>query len=130
MRGVNRVILVGRLGKDPLDRMTAGGTHVSNFSVATSRSQGGNGNGDRQEITDWHRIVVYGKTAECCNQYLKKGRLVCVEGSIQSRSWENPPGTKHYITEVVASRVQFLDVAGKMPQPEGVDAGGEDSIPF
>jgi single-strand DNA-binding protein len=107
MGGLNKVILIGRLGKDPEERKTAGGTTVSNFSLATDQFRGG-GDG-KEKLTEWHRVVAYGKTAEQCNSYLKKGRLICVEGSLQTRSWEKPPGEKHYMTEVVALRVTFLD---------------------
>ncbi len=111
MRGVNKVILIGRLGRDPEPRMTAGGTKVSSFSLATDRYHPGNG-GDAEKTTDWHRVVAYGKIAEQCNQYLTKGRLVCVEGSLQTRSWEKAPGDRRYATEVVAARVSFLDPKG------------------
>ncbi len=118
---LNKVILIGRLGGDPESRVTGGGTKVSNFSVATDQYRGGNG-GEGQHVTDWHRIVAFGKTAELCNQFLRKGRLVCVEGSLQTRSWEKSPGEKHYITEVVAQRVAFLDpkasASGTGPEPE------------
>ena len=107
MGTLNRVILIGRLGSDPEDRMTGGGTCVCNFRVATDQFRGGNGS--PQKITEWHRIVAFGKTAELCNQFLHKGSLVCVEGALQTRSWEKPPGEKHYMTEVVAGRVAFLD---------------------
>ena len=104
MGTINKVLLIGRLGKDPEDRTTAGGTRVSNFSLATDAYHGSN----NEKTTEWHRIVVFGKVAELCNQYLKKGRLVCVEGSLQTRCWEKNPGEKHYFTEIVASRVTFL----------------------
>jgi single-strand DNA-binding protein len=122
MGSVNKVILIGRLGKDPEDRVTAGGTRVSNFSLATDQVR--TGNGTAQHTTEWHRIVVYGKPAEQCNQYLRKGRQVCVEGSLQTRSWEKPPGEKHYTTEVVAVRVTFLDSKGK-GTPQGDAAAAE-----
>jgi single-strand DNA-binding protein len=115
MGSLNKVILIGRLGMDPDERMTAGGTRVSSFRMATDHFRGGNGN--PQRITEWHRIVTYGKIAEQCNQYLRKGRLVCVEGSLQTRSWEKPVGEKHYSTEVVAARVTFLDSKGKDSGP-------------
>ena len=105
MGTINRVILIGRLGRNPEDKMTASGTHVSNFSLATDTNHAGN----EEKTTEWHRIVAFGKTAEQCNLYLQKGRLVCIEGMLQTRSWEKPPGEKHYSTEVVASRVTFLD---------------------
>jgi single-strand DNA-binding protein len=122
MGSVNKVILIGRLGKDPEDRVTAGGTRVSNFSLATDQFRPGNG--AAQKTTEWHRIVAFGKAAEQCNQYLRKGRLVCVEGSLQTRSWEKPPGEKHYTTEVIAARVTFLDSKGK-GSTQGDEAGSE-----
>ncbi len=125
MGGINRVILIGRLGRDPEERSTQGGTKVSTMSLATDRFY--NTNGSTEKTTEWHRIVAYGKIAEQCNQYLRKGRLVCIEGSLQTRSWEKPPGEKHYMTEVVASRVSFLDSkAGastqEVAEPEEVEA--------
>jgi single-strand DNA-binding protein len=110
MGGINKVFLIGRLGRDPEDRLTAGGTKVSNFSLATNHVR--NSDGESQKITEWHRVVAFGKTAEQCNLYLRKGRLVCVEGSLQTRSWEKPPGEKHSLTEIIASRVTFLDSKG------------------
>ena len=114
MGTINKVILIGRLGKDPEERTTSSGMRVSNFSLATDTYHSGNGG----KTTEWHRIVVFGKLAEQCNQYLKKGRLTCIEGSIQTRSWEKIPGEKHYLTEVVAARVTFLDSqGGSAPAP-------------
>jgi len=124
MGSINKVILIGRLGKDPEDRVTAGGTRVSNFSLATDQFRAAAGNGAAQKTTEWHRIVAFGKSAEQCNQYLRKGRLVCVEGSLQTRSWEKPPGEKHYTTEVVAARVTFLDSKTK-GSPQNGDVVGE-----
>jgi len=111
MSSLNKVILVGRLGRDPDERMTAGGTRVSNFSMATDHYRATNG--DPQQVTEWHRVVAFGKLAEKCIQYLRKGRLVCVEGSLQTRSWERAPGERHFTTEIVAARVAFLDSKGK-----------------
>ena len=128
MGSMNKVILIGRLGKDPEDRVTAGGTRVSHFSLATNHFRPANGDGTSQEITEWHRIVAFGKAAELCNQYLRKGRQVCVEGSLQTRTWEKPPGEKHYTTEVIASRVTFLDSRGKEDPPS--DAAGDDANGF
>ncbi len=108
MGTINKVFLIGRLGRDPDDRATAGGTRVASFSLATDSYHAGNG----EKTTEWHRVVAYGKLAEQCNQYLRKGRLICVEGSLQTRSWEKPPGEKHYSTEVIAARVTFLDSKG------------------
>jgi single-strand DNA-binding protein len=125
MGTMNKVILIGRLGKDPEERTTSGGTRVSNFSLATDTYHNGNG----EKTTEWHRIVVFGKVAEQCNQYLKKGRLVCIEGSLQTRSWEKAPGEKHYFTDVVAHRVAFLDSKGSN-SPDPPAAGEESEMPF
>jgi single-strand DNA-binding protein len=125
MGTMNKVILIGRLGKDPEERTTSGGTRVSNFSLATDAYHNGNG----EKTTEWHRIVVFGKVAEQCNQYLKKGRLVCIEGSLQTRSWEKAPGEKHYFTDVVASRVAFLDSKGGNSSAPST-AGDEGEEPF
>ena len=124
MGTINKVILIGRLGKDPEERTTAGGTRVSNFSLATDTYHGNNG----EKTTEWHRVVVFGKTAEQCNQYLKKGRLICVEGSLQTRSYEKPPGDKRFITDVIAARVTFLDSKGINSSGHGEAV--EEEMPF
>jgi len=122
MGTINKVLLIGRLGKDPEERTTTGGTRVSNFRLATDTFHGSNS----EKTTEWHRIVVFGKVAELCNQYLKKGRLVCVEGSLQTRCWEKNPGEKHYFTEIVASRVTFLDSRERdLSNPDASDAAME-----
>jgi single-strand DNA-binding protein len=105
MGTLNKVMLIGRLGHDPEERTTAGGTSVSSFSLATDTYRGANA----EKTTEWHRVVVFGKIAEQCNRYLHKGRLVCVEGQLQTRAWEKSPGDKKFFTDVVASRVTFLD---------------------
>ncbi len=122
MKGMNKVILIGRLGRDPEDRMTSNGKSVANLSLATNYFRAGDG--VTEKFTEWHRIVAFGKTADQCKQYLRKGRLICVEGSLHTRSWEKPPGERHYTTEVVAVRVDFLDSQGSSPAPE---AGGTDT---
>jgi single-strand DNA-binding protein len=122
---MNKVILIGRLGKDPEERTTAGGMRVSNFSLATDTYHGGNS----EKTTEWHRVVVFGKVAEQCNQYLKKGRLVCIEGSLQTRSWEKSPGDKRYFTDIVASRVAFLNSKG-MNAPGSLAPEEEGDPPF
>jgi single-strand DNA-binding protein len=105
---VNKAILVGNLGRDPELRYLPSGQTVANFTLATSDSYTDRG-GSKQERTDWHNIVVYGKQAELCGQYLKKGRQVYVEGRISNRQWEAKDGTgKRYRTEIVAQRIQFL----------------------
>ncbi len=104
---INKVILIGRLGQDPELKYTASGTAVTNFSMATSESWSDK-SGQRQERTEWHRIVVWGKLAELCQQYLSKGRQAFIEGALQTRSWEDQNGQKRYTTEIVARNVQFL----------------------
>jgi len=107
MSGVNKAIIVGRLGADPEARTTSGGKAVTQLSVATSESWMDK-DGQRQEKTEWHRVVVWGKQAESCAKYLAKGRQVYVEGRLQTRSWEDQQGQKKYTTEVVANQVVFL----------------------
>ena len=119
-RGVNKVILIGNSGADPELRYTPGGTAVSNFSIATNESWT-DSSGERQERTEWHRIVVWGRLAEICNQYLRKGSKVYIEGKLQTRSWEGQDGVKRYTTEVVARDMQMLDSRGEM---DGMDYGG------
>ncbi len=108
---VNKAILVGRLGADPELRFTQSGTPVANFSVATNRNWTGK-DGQKQEETEWHRIVVFGRQAETCEKYLSKGRQVYIEGRIQTREWKDQSGSKRYTTEVVANTVQFLSGGG------------------
>ncbi|EPZ49902.1 single-stranded DNA-binding protein [Halobacteriovorax sp. GFR7] len=104
---VNKVILVGRLGQDPELKYTPSGMAVCNFSLATGESWTDK-NGQKQERTEWHRVVVWGKLAELCGQYLAKGRQAYLEGQLQTRSWEDKDGNKRYTTEINARTVQFL----------------------
>jgi single-strand DNA-binding protein len=104
---VNKVILVGRLGRDPETRYTSGGQAVANFSVATDESYKDR-NGERQKRTEWHKIVVWGKQAEIAQQYLKKGSLIFIEGRIQSREWQDKEGQKRTSFEIVASNFRML----------------------
>jgi single-strand DNA-binding protein len=106
--GINKVILIGNLGKDPEVRFTPGGQAVANFNIATSESWNDKTSGQKVEKTEWHRIVVWGKLAELCGEYLKKGRQCYVEGRLQTREWTDKEGVKKYTTEVVANTVQFL----------------------
>ena len=145
MAGVNKVILIGNLGRDPELRYIPSGTAVTNFTLATTESWT-NKNGEREERTEWHRIVVWGRTAELCAQYLSKGRTVYVEGRLQTREWEDKEGQKRRTTEVNAQTVQFLGsgrgAAGgggagagprELPQAEATPAGeppADDDIPF
>lgn len=107
MSGVNKVILVGRLGSDPELKYTGTGQAVAKFNIATSESWNDK-SGQKQERTEWHRIVVWGKLGELCGKYLTKGRQAYVEGRLQTRSWEDQQGQKKYTTEIVAQTVQFL----------------------
>ncbi len=104
---VNKVIILGRLGQDPELKYTPGGMAVCNFTLATSESWADKA-GQKQERTEWHRVVVWGKLAELCNQYLTKGRQAFIEGSLQTRSWDDKSGQKRYTTEIVAKTVQFI----------------------
>ena len=104
---VNKVILVGRLGRDPETRYTGGGQAVANFSLATDESYKDR-NGERQKRTEWHKIVVWGKQAEIAQQYLKKGSLVFIEGRIQSREWQDKEGQKRTSFEIVANNFRML----------------------
>ncbi len=109
---VNKVILVGRLGRDPETRYTSGGQAVANFSVATDESYKDR-NGERQKRTEWHKIVVWGKQAEIAQQYLKKGSLVFIEGRIQSREWQDKEGQKRTSFEIVATNFRMLGGRGE-----------------
>jgi single-strand DNA-binding protein len=104
---VNSVNLIGHLGKDPEVRYTGGGQAVANFSLATSDTWKDK-SGEKQERTEWHRIVVWGKQAEHCGEYLRKGRLVHIEGRLQTREWDDKDGQKRHTTEIIANRVTFL----------------------
>jgi single-strand DNA-binding protein len=112
MASINKVILIGNLGSDPEVRYTPNGTAVGNFNIATNESWT-NKEGKREERTEWHRIVVWGKTAENCGEYLSKGRPVYIEGRLQTREWNDKDGNKKYTTEIVAQTVQFLGMPGE-----------------
>ena len=105
---INKVILIGRLGKDPEVRYTQDGMQITNFSMATSE-YGKSKSGERVERTEWHSVATFGKTAEFCGNYLGKGRLVFCEGRLQTRSWDDKEGKKHYKTEVVATTIRLLE---------------------
>jgi single-strand DNA-binding protein len=109
---VNKVILLGRLGQDPELKYTPGGAPVCNFSLATSENWTDK-SGQKQERTEWHRVVVWGKLAELCNQYLSKGRQAFVEGRLQTRQWDDKDGQKRYTTEINATTVQFIGGAAQ-----------------
>lgn len=118
---VNRVILIGRLGKDPEIRSIPSGTSVAKFSLATDE-RFTDKNGEKQDRTEWHNIVAWGKLAEICGQYLRKGKLVFIEGSIRTDSWDDKEtGVKKYRTEIIAKDMQMLDKKG---DDEGGYSGG------
>jgi single-strand DNA-binding protein len=119
---VNKVILVGRLGRDPETRFTSGGQAVANFSVATDETYKDR-NGERQKRTEWHKIVVWGKQAEIAQQYLKKGSLIFIEGRIQSREWQDKEGQKRTSFEIVATNFRMLGGRG-----DGMAAGASASV--
>jgi len=143
MSGINKVMLIGRLGQDPEVRYTPDGTAVANFSIATSEEWKDKNSGEKRERTEWHRIVAWRRLGEICGEYLSKGRQVYIEGRIQTRSWEDKDGNKRYTTEIIASDVQFLggrdsataggpsagapDTGGQGPSPQGPQ---DDDIPF
>jgi single-strand DNA-binding protein len=114
---VNKVILVGRLGKDPEVKYTQGGTPVAKFTVATNEVWKDQ-NGEKQERTEWHNIVAWTKLAEICGQYLNKGSRVYIEGRIQTRSWEDKEGNKRYITEIRADSMVMLSGKPDEARPE------------
>ena len=107
MSGVNKAILIGNLGADPEVRSTGGGTPVANFRLATSETYKTR-EGQRETRTEWHRVVTFGKLAEICGQYLKKGKQVYIEGRIQTREWEDQTGNKRWTTEIVANQMTML----------------------
>ena len=139
MASVNKVILLGNLGADPEVRYAPSGTAVANFSLATT-DQRTNKEGTKEEKTEWHRIVAFGRLGEICGEYLHKGKQVYIEGKIQTRSWEDREGVKRYTTEIIANTMQMLgsgrrdgDTAGRMndrPPVEEPLSIPDDEIPF
>lgn len=151
-RGVNKVILIGNLGKDPEVRYMPSGGAVTNITVATSETWKDKQTGNAQERTEWHRVVFFNRLAEIAGEYLKKGSKVFIEGSLRTRKWQGQDGQDRYTTEIVANEMQMLDsrsggTAGfsegspsqsasagapaSAPAPSGgVDEGFDDDIPF
>ena len=141
-RGINKVILVGNVGKDPETRYSAGGTAIASVSVATSESWKDKQTGEKQERTEWHRVKFFGKLAEIVGEYVKKGSQVYVEGSLRTDKYTDKQGVERYSTDIIASEMQMLggrDGAAPSapraskpvkdcPQPESDDF--DDSIPF
>ncbi len=108
MASVNKVILVGNLGKDPETRYLPSGDAVTNFSIATTESWKDKASGEKKEATEWHRISTFGKLAEICAEYLKKGSQVYIEGKIQTRKWQDKDGNDRYSTEIKADQMKML----------------------
>ena len=144
MGSVNKAIIIGNLGRDAEVRYTPGGTAVANISVATTETWNDKTSGQRQEKTEWHRVAIWGKTAEAIGEYLTKGRQVYVEGRIETRQWDDKDGQKRYTTEIRSDRVVLLGGRGDgpdqgAPAPKPSTGGGpppsppeltEDDIPF
>ena len=142
MAGINKVILIGRLGSDPEVRYTPSGVAVANFNIATSEEWKDKDSGEKRERTEWHRIVAWRRLGEICGEYLSKGQQVYVEGRIQTNTWEDKEGNKRYTTEIIANTVQFLGrrESSESARPrsttpadyQGVPAQGpaDDDIPF
>ena len=121
---LNKVMLIGRLGADPEVRYTQDGTMVTNFNLATDE-QWKDKNGERIQKTEWHRIVTFRKLAEICGNYLAKGRLVYIEGRLQTRAWDDRDGNKRYTTEIVASNMQMLERKEQDSYQSSGPAGGQ-----
>jgi len=134
MVSLNKVMLIGNVGSDPEMRFTPSGSPVTSFRIATNRVFNTT-DGERKQETDWFTVVAWNKLAEQCNQFLNKGKLVYVEGRLRTRSWDGTDGQKHFRTEVIASRVTFLDRLGapggmeeKMDDMDNAEDVGE--MPF
>jgi single-strand DNA-binding protein len=149
-RGINKVILVGHLGRDPEVRYSANGQAIANVTIATSESWKDKNTGEKQEKTEWHRVVFFGRLGEIAGEYLKKGSQVYIEGRLQTRKWQDKEGKDRYTTEIVANEMQMLGSKGsntggdfasqsqsadstRAPQPATQAAGADDfddDIPF
>lgn len=127
-RSLNKVLLIGRLGRDPEMRYTPSGRPVTTFSLATTRTW--NSNGERHNETEWFNIVAWGHLAEICKQYLHKGQQVYIEGRLQTRTWENAEGKKNTSVEVVANEMIMLGERSSSREPKDVDQSSEDEFPF
>jgi single-strand DNA-binding protein len=134
-KGINKVILIGNLGKDPETHTTQSGAVICNLVVATSESWKDKNTGETKESTEWHRVVAFRRLAEIAAQYLSKGSKVYIEGKLQTRKWQDQSGSDRYSTEIVANELQFLDGRPKTQhesQPIAPQGGGDfsDEIPF
>ncbi|MCB0380513.1 MAG: single-stranded DNA-binding protein [Flavobacteriales bacterium] len=138
MAGVNKVILLGNLGKDPEIRYLEGGTAVANFTLATSETYKDRTSGERKSITEWHNVVVWRGLAEIAEKYLKKGSQIYIEGKLRSRQWQDKDGNNRYTTEIVADTMQMVgkrdDNASNESTPSSPDIENnnevDDDLPF
>lgn len=145
MAGINKVILVGRLGKDPETKYMPSGDAVTSFSIATSENWRDKQSGEKKEKTEWHNIVAFRRLGEICGEYLRKGSQVYIEGKLQTRKWQDKNGNDRYTTEIVANEMQMLGgrpggdsfapaqnaaPAKSQPAPAMVEEGFDDDIPF
>ncbi len=129
MRGINKAIIVGTLGADPEVRYTASGAAVANVNIATNDEWKDKKTGDKQERTEWHRVVFFGRLAEIVGEYLAKGRQVYVEGRLQTRKWQDNNGNDRYTTEIVANEMQMLGGKHDLPGGTRFDAPPSQSAP-
>lgn len=120
---VNKVIILGRLGQDPDIRTTASGTQVANLSLATNEIGRADEQGNRQDVTEWHRVVLFGRTAELAGQYLFKGSQLYVEGRLQTRKWQDQNGNDRYSTEIIGNEMTFI--GGRNDQSGGGQSFGQ-----
>jgi len=125
MAGVNKVILIGNLGADPEVKYLSSGTTVANFRMATSENRVNRSSGEKTTITEWHRIVAFGRLAEICGEYLSKGKQVYIEGRIRTRSWEDKEGNRKFTTEIIANQMQMLGTPGAPVELPDSDKGLE-----
>lgn len=129
MRGLNKVMIIGRLGRDPEMRYTPSGRPVTTFSLASSR-QWTTSEGERRIETEWFNVVAWGNLAEICKQYLSKGQMAYVEGRLQTRHWDDNEGVKHTSVEIVASEMIMLSERRDTDDPTGVDVPDDEEFPF
>ena len=126
-RGINKVILIGHLGADPETRYMPSGGAVTNIRLATTESWKDKQSGDQQERTEWHRVAIFGRTAEIAAEYLRKGSQVYIEGRLRTRKWQDNQGNERYTTEIVANDMQMLGGRSGMGEPPATERGAEDT---
>jgi len=137
-RGLNKVMLIGNLGADPEIKYAPSGTPIANLRIATTENRK-NKDGDWEEVTEWHRVVIFGRQAEVCKDYLRKGSKVYVEGRLQTRSWDDQSGQKRFLTEIVGSQMLMLDqrvqeappapARREAPEPVAQEEPSQDDFP-